>query len=114
MQIPLQITFRNLDPSPAVRQRVVDYVSKLEHFHSRIVSCRVVIRAANRRHRKGRLFNVKIDSRIPGCELVVDHEHEDIYLAIHDAFGTVERQLEDMARRRRGEVKSHAALAEAE
>ncbi|MGB1548585.1 MAG: HPF/RaiA family ribosome-associated protein, partial [Alphaproteobacteria bacterium] len=43
----------------------------------------------------------------PGKELVVthsgpkDHAHEDVYVAIRDAFGAAARQLEDHARKLR-------------
>ena len=39
----------------------------------------------------------------------VDHAHEDVYVAIRDAFDAAVRRLEDQVRRVRGNVKSHAA-----
>lgn len=114
MLIPLQITFQNLDPSEPVRQRIADRVAKLERFHSRISSCRVVVRAANRRPRKGRLFNIRIDLKVPRREIVVNrnpparHENEDIAVALHEAFDALERRLEDAARRSNASVKAHS------
>ncbi|HEV3242661.1 MAG TPA: hypothetical protein VGY14_05390 [Methyloceanibacter sp.] len=35
--------------------------------------------------------------------------HEDVYVAIRDSFDAAVRQLEDHARRLRGDVKSHAS-----
>jgi len=47
---------------------------------------------------------------VPGAELVANHtQHEDVYVAIRDAFDAMSRQLEDYARKQRGEVKTHAA-----
>ena len=49
-----------------------------------------------------------------GEELIVgraqplDHAHEDVYVAIRDAFDAAGRQLEDHARRFRAQVKTHA------
>ncbi len=40
MKIPLQITFRDFDSSPAVDARVREEVDKLERFHPNIISCR--------------------------------------------------------------------------
>lgn len=36
-----------------------------------------------------------------------NHAHEDVYVVIRDAFDAMQRQLEDFARRQRGEVKAH-------
>ncbi len=119
MLVPLQITFRNLDASPAARQRITDRVAKLDELYSRIASCRVVVRTANRRQQKGRLFNVRIDLKVPGREIVINrdpvahHANEDIYVAIHQAFDALERRLEDFARRRRGDVKARIAATAA-
>ena len=51
---------------------------------------------------------------MPGDEIVVnrerrfDHAHEDVYVAMRDAFDAVRRRLEDYVRRMRGFVKSRA------
>ena len=110
----LQITFRNIDASPSVEERVRERARELEQFHDRILSCRVVIEAPNRR-RHGDLYHVRIDLKVPGREIVVKrdppehHAHEDIHVAVRDAFDAVRRQLEDHVRRRRGDVKIHGA-----
>jgi hypothetical protein len=35
--------------------------------------------------------------------------HQDVYVAIRDAFDAAVRQVEDQAQRLRGDVKSHAS-----
>jgi cold shock CspA family protein len=51
---------------------------------------------------------------VPGREIAVGrdpaahHAHEDVYVAIRDAFDATRRLLEDYARERRGDVKLHA------
>ena len=48
---------------------------------------------------------VRIDLTVPGEEIVIgrepghDHAHEDVYVAIRDAFDAAKRQLQDHARR---------------
>lgn len=37
----------------------------------------------------------------------VHPEHKDVYVAIRDAFASARRQLQDYAKRLRGDVKSH-------
>ena len=115
MQIPLQISFRNMDPSPDVEAMVREKAAKLNRFFERIVGCDVTIEAPHRRHHKGKLYKVRIDIGMPGKDVHVTQEgpknqaHEDINVAIRDAFDAAVRQLEDHARRLRGDVKSHAS-----
>ena len=115
MQIPLQIAFHGMDPSPAIEARIREKVAKLEHFHDRIVGCKVVVEAPHRHHHKGKLYNVRIDISVPGKDVFVghtgpqNHAHEDINVAIRDAFNAAGRLLEDHVRRMRGDVKAHVA-----
>jgi len=114
MQLPLQISFRNMDVSPAIEARIREKAAKLDQFSDRIMSCRVVVECPRRRGHKGKLYHVRIDMTVPGGgEIVVNreapqnHAHEDVYVAIRDAFNAAARQIEDHARKRRGEVKAH-------
>lgn len=114
MQIPLQVTFKNMDSSPAVEARIREKASMLERFSSHVTGCRVVVEAPHRRGRKGKLYQVTVHATMPrGIDIVAshrhrnDHRHEDIYVAIHDAFDAAARQIEDAARKLRGDVKQH-------
>lgn len=115
MQIPLQISFKDMDPSPAIEARVRQKAARLERFHDRIVGCRVTVEAPHRHHHKGKLFNVRLDVSVPGKDVLVghtgpiNHAHEDVYVAIRDVFDAAVRRLEDHARRLRGDVKVHEA-----
>jgi ribosomal subunit interface protein len=110
MPIPLQITVLNVPRSAALEARVVEMTAKLEKFHSRIVSCRVNIEELRRHRSRGRLYHVRVDLRVPGKEIVSNHRHDkDPYLALRDAFLSLRRQLEDVSRVKRGDVKKHAA-----
>ncbi len=115
MQIPLQITFRGMGPSDAVEANIREKAEKLEGFAEHITSCRVIVEEPHKHHLKGRLFSVKIDITLPGEEIVASRHpdkhraHEDVYVAIRDAFQAAHRQLEDYVRRRRAEVKTHEA-----
>jgi ribosomal subunit interface protein len=113
MQLPVQITFRNMEPSDAVQARIQEWASKLERYHGHIIGCRVMIEAPHRHHHQGKLFHVRIDLTVPDGEVVVKrepadhHAHEDVYVAIRDAFKAAQRRLEDHVRRQRGDVKTH-------
>jgi ribosomal subunit interface protein len=108
MKIPLQVTFRDMPTSDAVETRVREKADKLTRFYDRIVNCRVVIEMPQRHKHQGKLHSVRIDLSVPGAELVANHARdEDVYVALRDAFAAITRQLEDYARRQRGEVKTH-------
>ena len=53
MQIPIEISFRNMDHSEFVEADVRKHASKLEEFFDRIVRCRVVVEAPHRHHHLG-------------------------------------------------------------
>ncbi len=114
MQLPLQVTFRHMDPSPALEARIRQRAEELDQFFDRITACRVVVECQHPRHHQGKLFEVRVDLTVPGHEIVVgrnpgiNHAHEDAHVAVRDAFDAARRQLEDYARDRRGEVKAHA------
>jgi ribosomal subunit interface protein len=113
MQLPLQITFKNVDSTETIEASIRNHAARLDRFFDRIMRCHVVVAAPQRRQRKGRLYNVRINLTIPQHEIVVnreprlDHAHEDVEVAIRDAFNAAARQLEDYARRMRGDVKAH-------
>ena len=109
MQIPLQITMREMDRSDALEAAINEHAAKLEQFHSRITRCRVTVEQIRKHHQQGRHFAVKIDLRVPGKEIVATRDHdEDVYVALRDAFDSAKRQLEETARELRGDVKVHA------
>jgi len=71
MKLPVQITFRDMDPSPAIESAVRERVEELERVFDRVTSCRVMIESPHHHQRKGRLFHVRIDLTVPGDELVI-------------------------------------------
>lgn len=120
MAFPIKVTFRDIGQSDAIEARIRERAAKLEEFCDRIIGCRVVVEAPHRHHHKGKLYNVRIDLDLPGPPIAVtrgaglDHAHEDVYVAIRDAFDAAQRRLQDYVRRRRGDVKTHEAPAHGE
>ena len=88
-------------------------IAHLERFFDRIIGCRVVIEAPHRHQQHGKLFRVAVELDVPGRRIVVnragphDQAHEDAHVAIRDAFAAAERQLQDHARLRRADTKTH-------
>jgi len=105
---PLQITFHGLQPSPAVEAAARDKAHKLDQFCPDIMACRVDIELLHKHRHQGRPYAVRIDVTVPGHELRVDRvEHEDVYVALRDAFDGMKRQIEDDVRLVRGQQKLH-------
>jgi len=113
MQLPLQITFHNLDRSEAVEAKIRERAEKLELYYGRIMRCRVAVEAQHKHHRHGNHYHVRIDVTVPSGELVASrqsgehHSHTDVYVAVRDAFDAICRQLEEYARRERRQFKAH-------
>jgi ribosomal subunit interface protein len=110
MQIQIQTTLQNMPRSEALEARIRQDAAKLERFHPRITSCRVVVGESELHHIKGRQFSVHVEVRAPGHEDLISTKHhdEDVYVALRDAFDSVRRQLEEVVREARGDVKVHA------
>jgi ribosome-associated translation inhibitor RaiA/cold shock CspA family protein len=119
MQVPLEVTFKDMPASDALRLRVDEYVAKLERVFPRIVRCEVQIEQPHRHRRSGRPYEVGIRVTVPGEELIVSHDlvagaHEDVYVAVRDAFAAMRRQLEDYVRQNvRRDVKTRVEPAHA-
>ena len=117
MQLPLQITFRHMEPSPALEARIRKLATQLERFSPRISRCHVIVEPVPHHQHQGGLHEFRIDITVPDEEIAVrrahpaDHAHEDPYVALRDAFRAARRQLEDYERRRRGGVKRHSLPA---
>jgi len=110
---PLQITWRDVPRSDALETDIREKSEKLEHFYDGIISCHVTVEASNHRHHKGNLYRLHISLEVPDKQIVVtrdpgeNHAHEDMYVAVRDAFDAARRQLQDYARIRRGKIKHH-------
>lgn len=115
MKLPLQISFRNMEPSAAMEDTIRKRAEELDQFYDQIMSCRVMVEGLHHHHRKGNLYHVRIDLTVPNDEIVVSreedlhHSHTDVYVAIRDAFDAARRRLEDYSRRRQQHVKTHEA-----
>lgn len=117
MQQPLQITFRGMETSDAVEARVRALAAGFERFADRITTCHVTLQSPHQHHHQGQLFDVRIRIGVPGKEIVIDregsqnHAHEDIYVALRDAFAAATRKLEDYERTRDHRARIHESEA---
>jgi cold shock CspA family protein/ribosome-associated translation inhibitor RaiA len=112
MDIPLQITTRNIELSEPVKEDLRKRAKKLDTFFPRITRCRVTVEVPHR-YKKQELnaveYNVRIDMTVPGKEIVIKNRPDrDLDIAVREAFDAARRKLEDYSTRLRGDVKRHS------
>ena len=102
-----QIVFHNIDQTDALTEAVQKRISKLERYCDQIIAGRVVLDSPHNNHHKGRVYSVGLEFHTPDMEVRVNqdqhdnHAHEDLYVAIRDAFNVAERQLKSVDKKHR-------------
>lgn len=97
MTIPLQIHFRNLEPSAALERRIRRLAARLDEFSCHIMYCQVDIRTLPANQEHGDVVDVGINISVPGKDLVVRHAQnatqarEDAYHAVRESFRAARR-----------------------
>jgi len=81
MKIPLQVTFRNMEPSSIVEEWIPAEAEKLDTFYNQIMACRVAVEIPHRHRTKGILYHIRIDLTVPG---------DRIKTGVHDGYVTLE------------------------
>jgi ribosome-associated translation inhibitor RaiA len=112
MTIPSQIDFRNMETSPVVAERIRERLAEFEDLGAHITRCHVTVEAPHRQKTKGNLYAVRIQLSCPGHDVLInrddsrDHSHEDLYVAVRDAFDAAWRQLQDVQHKRERRTRS--------
>lgn len=99
------LVFRNIRASHGLRIAVYSRLLKLQkmlggHSRGRPIRCMVTLETPHRHNRRGKIRQVKIRLTLPRGEIVVarepaaDGRHEDIHVAIRDAFLAARRQVQ--------------------
>jgi len=107
MSNEFQIVFHNIDQSEALTDSVNKRVEKLRRYNGDIIGGRVVLDSPHNNHHKGKVYSVTLELHTPNKEVVVtqeqhdNHAHEDLYVAIRDAFNAAERQLKSVDKKHR-------------
>jgi ribosomal subunit interface protein len=105
-----QVVFHNIDQSDALTDNVQKRIEKLRRFSSEIIGGRVVLNSPHNNMHKGKVYSVAIEIHTGGKPVVVtqeqhdNHAHEDLYVAIRDAFNAAERQLKSVDKKHRKEA----------
>jgi ribosome-associated translation inhibitor RaiA len=94
-----EITFLGMDPVEAIRVEVRAWFARLGPLMEPVSSGHVFIEAVDE-HRKERLYRVRMELATSSGPVTVSHaqgmnaSHEDVYVAIRNAFRAARRQLE--------------------
>lgn len=105
MAFPVQITFRDIPPSEAVEAKINKRVERLQRFADRATSLHVIVAAPHARPQgvshKGQIYQFTLELHMPKGDIVVhqddnpNHAHEDVYVAMRDAFAALERRVHE-------------------
>jgi ribosome-associated translation inhibitor RaiA len=99
-----EIHFHGIEKSEAIEDRVREKVSKLEKHCGRMSRCRVVLEAPHRSPQRPKAYKIKIEISLPRRQPIVvcheregSHAHEELPLAIRDAFEAALRKVDDVS-----------------
>ncbi len=102
-----QVFFHNIEQTGAIVEAVQKRINKLERYCEHIITGRVVLDSPHNNHHKGKVYSVGLEIHTPTKEVRVNqeqhdnHAHEDLYVAIRDAFNAAERQLKSIDKKHR-------------
>lgn len=102
-----QIVYHNIDQTEAINDAVMKRIAKLERYCDQIITGRVVLDSPHNNHHKGKVYSVGLEVHTSVKEVRVNqeqhdnHAHEDLYVAIRDAFNAAERQLKSVDKKHR-------------
>lgn len=108
MQVPPEVTYREVEKTAAIDNLIQEKIAKLERLCSYISNCQIAVEKQHDRPRSGSPYRVRIDLTVPPShELVADSSPstDEQYVAldrvIRDAFSKMERQLKDLTEKQR-------------
>ena len=116
MQIPLELTFRNVRKDPKIEALIRRQVAKLEKICPHMVSCRVSVEKPQQHQRSGSPFRVRLKLMVPP-----EHEltavrnagegdlHEPLPAVVRRAFQAARQQLKKLVAKQRRQTKTHPA-----
>ncbi len=114
MRVPLELSCSNVAKTEDLESLVRKESEKLQRICSHMVSCRVSIERPQKHQRTGSPYRVRVNVRVPpGHDLVAKREageggmHEELASVVRQAFRAMQRQLQGITEKQRGDVKAH-------
>lgn len=118
MQVPLDITYRGVDKSPALESLIRSKAEKLEAVCDHIIGCHIAVEQAHTHPSQGSPFRVRLDLTVPpGHEIAVDKnpgegiQYDSLESVIREAFDAARSQLKTLTEKQQNRVKQHPEQA---
>lgn len=120
MERALQIAFKNVESSAPLERLIRERVERLQRFHPNITGARVVVEIPHRSPESAKPpLGIAVEIDIPGRGPVIAKGEEERRAAngdhtpiVNRVFEAAERQLEQIAAIRKGEVKQHGSAGD--
>lgn len=110
------ITFHQLDHSASLGDRIRRKAQKLNKMHPFILHNHIVVNRPHHHKHKGSAYQIRMDIKVPGQEIVITkqpgaktHPHHDPFVVVDDAFKAAEQSLQKYKEKTHGIVKHHEA-----
>jgi len=104
---PVQITYHGVEASQALTELVEERSRHISQLSTRIDGLRVLIDSPHHHHRHGNQYRVRLELTMPKRDLVIDGcADEDPYMAVRQAFGTLQRRLTAAQARRQAKQRA--------
>lgn len=109
-----EISYKGMHRSEDLDAYIQERADHLEKIARGIVTCRVAVEVAQKNHRMGNPYRMRVEINVPpGHDLVAVKERTDEELPhglrtlAREVFDALEQQVRKAAAKRRGETKSH-------
>jgi cold shock CspA family protein len=131
MQLTPTVTFRRIPEPRLLESAILERFAALEKHSSSIIGAHATLELADRRHRSGSRYHLRLELTVPGDVIVITHDgslrpelraragprtrkqdeidpgHRRAKVAIREAFEIARRRLQDYERHRQRAVKAH-------
>ena len=99
----LNIKAINLKLSPSIRNYIEEKIGGLEKFIQKVktkpLEAWVEIKRITKHHRKGNVFEIEVQIRLPGRSVRAKSVKNDLHLAIDEAKDELQRELKQYSRK---------------
>jgi cold shock CspA family protein len=118
MEYPTQVVFHNMPSSEFIEKAALEKAEKLFALYPKIIHCRVIIESPHQHSHQGQIYHVRVILKVPEEDIVVtrqpaqEAQHEDVYVALRDAFDAAKRRLRQYHGKIKRQVKHHEEMPE--
>lgn len=118
MQIPLDITYRDIEKRPELDDLIRTKADKLEDVCDHIMGCHIAVERAHTHPSQGSPYRVRLDLTVPpGHEIAVTKnpgegvQYDSLESVIRDAFDAARSQLKELTEKQQNRTKRHPEQA---